>query len=298
MVTFLTTLKPFQGKDAVRQRNALISWRAAAPEAEIMVFAPCPGLEPVAEEIGLQYYPDVPCVEGRLPLVGPMFEIAQREGRYDHQAFVNGDVVLFDDFVRALRHLPWDRFLMIGRRWGTPVLQRLDFDRRDQLAEFRRRALENGWFAKGLEYFAYRRGTLAGLPAMCPGAITWDDPMVDHCLRQHIPVVDATPDVLCLHQDHEVFRTANGRQAAVEGEAAEGNERLRGARRLPCIEDATHVLRSGRLYPWWRSLWHVRHKLLRVAGERGARRVLQVPVQGLFRLSRRPQAPPGAYYRQ
>lgn len=43
MITFLTTLKPLRGEDAVRQRNALISWGAAAPGPEIMVFAPCPG---------------------------------------------------------------------------------------------------------------------------------------------------------------------------------------------------------------------------------------------------------------
>lgn len=297
MVTFLTTLKPFRGEDAVRQRNALLSWRAAAPDAEIMVFAPCPGIESVVGELGLRYIADVPCVEGRLPLVGPMFDMAQREGQYDHQAFVNGDVVLYGDFVRALQRVPFVQFLMIGRRWGTPVLEKLEPDRPDQLAELRRRVLEEGWFAKGLEYFAYRRGTLAGLPPMCPGAITWDNLMVEHCLRQRIPVVDATPDVLCIHQDHEVFRTGNGRRAAVEGPAAEGNEALRGARRLPCIEDATHVLRSGRVRPWWRSLWHVRHRMLRIGEGRGARRVLQAPVQCLFRLSRRLQAPPGAYYR-
>ena len=82
-------------------------------------------------ELGLRYIADVPCVEGRLPLVGPMVEMAQREGRYDHQVFVNGDVVLYGDFVRALQHIPFVRFLMIGRRWGTPVLERLEPDRPD-----------------------------------------------------------------------------------------------------------------------------------------------------------------------
>lgn len=297
MVTFLTTLKPFQGEDAVRQRNALISWLAAAPDVEVMVFAPCPGLEPLVEELGLRYYPDVPCVEGRLPLVGPMFEIAQQEERYEHQAFVNGDVVLFGDFVRGLHMMPQERFLMVGRRWGSPVLERLEPDRPDQLAAFRGRALDNGWFARGLEYFGYRRGTLESLPLMCPGALEWDNLMVDHCLAHCICVVDATYDVLCIHQDHPSLLTATGGRATTDTEAAQLNFATRGDRSVPCIEDATHVLRQGRAWPWWVSLWHLRHRLLRLPMRRRALRFLRTPVHGLFRMSRTLQARPGAYYR-
>ena len=297
MVTLLTTLKPFRGDDAVRQRNALVSWLALAPGAEVMVFAPCPGLEPLVEELGLRYFPDVPCVEGRLPLVGPMFELAQQEGRHEHQAFVNGDVVLFSDFAHALRRISGERFLMVGRRWGTPVLEKLEPDRPDQWADFRGRVLANGWFARGMEYFGYRRGTLAELPSMCPGASAWDDLMVDHCLRRLIPVVDATRDVLCVHQDHELFQRGDGLSATTQSPAAEWNESLAGGRHLPCIEDATHVLRRGKLQPAWTSLWHLRHRMLRWPRNGRLRAPLQEPVRMLFKLSHRLQAKPGAYYR-
>lgn len=297
MVTILTTVKPFQGNDGLRQRNALISWLAMAPDVEVIVFAPAPGIEPVVSELGLRYYPEVPCIEGRLPRVDAIFEIAQREGRHDLQAFVNGDIVLFEDFVRALHSIPQERFLMIGRRWGTPVLEVLERDRPEQLADFRERALSHGWYARGVEYFGYRRGTLQGLPPMCPGATAWDDMMVAHCLERKIPVIDATCDVLCIHQDHEVFRTATSDNATVCSPAAEHNLRLAGDRALPCIEDASHVLRRGRVWPAWTSLWHVRHRLRRLPERSALWRPFREPVIRVFKLLKRLQAPPGAYYR-
>ena len=111
MVTFLTTLKPFRGDDAVRQCNALISWLAVVPGAEGH------GLRPRARgssagpnrggcDITLRY----PCVDDRVPLVGPMFEIAQREGKHDLQAYVNGDTMLFPDFYRAVKSVPGGAF--------------------------------------------------------------------------------------------------------------------------------------------------------------------------------------------
>jgi hypothetical protein len=59
MITFFTTAKPFTGHNGVIQRNALKSWKLAAPKAEVILFGDEEGAVEAAQELGIRHVADV-----------------------------------------------------------------------------------------------------------------------------------------------------------------------------------------------------------------------------------------------
>ena len=86
MLSFFTIPKPFAGHIGVIQRNALASWRAVLPGAEIVVFGDEPGAGDAAAAVGARFVPDVERNEYGTPLLGSTFrrlaESDEREGSY------------------------------------------------------------------------------------------------------------------------------------------------------------------------------------------------------------------------
>ena len=264
MITFLSTFKDFVGDDAIGQRNALLSWLALADDVEVLVFGRAAGLGPVVRELGLVHYPEVPCIDNRLPRVDVMFSVGQREGRHDLQAYVNGDIVLGPDFSEALEDIGIPHFLMVGRCWDTNLLPCWKQLNASALLSFRREALRQGRLVgpTAIDYFGFRRGTLGDLPPLVPGAAAWDNFMIEDCRRRGIPVIDATDRVLAIHQEHEYRRSASGEKITFDSPAAEHNRRLTGPPgRAYSVWDASHVLSHNSLRPAWLSISHLRHQL-------------------------------------
>ncbi len=265
MITFLTTFKPFGGDDALRQRNALLSWLALHQDVEVLVFGRSPGLAPLVQELGLVHYPDVACIDDRLPRVDVIFDIAQRYGKHELQAYVNGDIVLGPDFLVALQRIRFRPFLMVGQRWDTRVPAHLADAHPLELAEFRADALRCGSMhnPSGIDYFAYRRGTLGRIPPLAVGAVSWDNFMIEHCRRGGIPVIDSTPQVLAIHQDHGYALSPGGEKTTVDSPAADHNRQIVGSTLSPyTVLDGSHLLTSRALIPAWVSHRHLRHRLL------------------------------------
>ena len=209
MITFLTSFKPFVGDDALRQRQALLSWLALDDDVEVMVFGRAEGLEAVVGEPALVHYPDVDCIDGRLPRADAIFEIAQEHGRHELQAYVNADIILGPDFLRALLNVPFPRFLMVGATWRADIWADAEVRIPDDLAQFRTRALAHGRvLGTGADFFAYRRGSLCGLPPLAVGAVAWDNYMIGHCRRRGVPVVDATTTTRARQPEAEPPRRA------------------------------------------------------------------------------------------
>jgi len=251
MLTLLTSFKNFEGEDAVRQRNALASWRCLAPDVEILLFGNPKGAAEVVREFGLRQFPDVPMFENRLARIDAVFEIAQREGRFDLQAYVNGDMVFGSDFVAALSAISLPRFLGVGRRWTVPVQGELSRECSEEvvrLQETARRDLKIDDRAS-MDYFCYRRGTFPNLKPLYLGTIAWDNYMVYHCVTHRIPVVDLSHAMVAVHQKHDYVYLNGGRDEFYAGPAAVHNRRCLGGgwERLFVTSDASHVLSDGRV---------------------------------------------------
>lgn len=207
MYTIMTAFKPFEGEALIHQMNALRSWIAACDHPEILVFGDVPGLKPVAAALGLKVIDDFPRGDDGRARVDDIFVYAQRHGIFDRQVYVNGDIILMNDFAKAFRSVSFRHFLMIGQRTDVDVCENLDFQEESQIALLRRLLIERGnlhlpW---GLDYFAYTRGSIPTLPQLYLGAAAWDNLMVYYCRRNGLPVIDASLDVRAFHQNHVYY---------------------------------------------------------------------------------------------
>jgi hypothetical protein len=126
------------------------------------------------------------------------------------------------------------------------VGQSLDVDephgREDDRAHGRRRG------AAALDWFVFPADLYADVPPFAIGRACFDNWLVWRA-RQDGIVVDASADVVAAHQRHDYGHVAGGKSEAYYGaEAARNLELAGGKSHLYTLHDASHVLRSGKLY--------------------------------------------------
>ena len=86
------------------------------------------GAEEVAKKFGIRHIPEVERNEHGSPLLDGIFSKAQTTAHYEVLCYVNADIILISDFMRAVEQVAHRKspFLMIGirhSRWF--LLQRL-----------------------------------------------------------------------------------------------------------------------------------------------------------------------------
>src|ERR1700693_4163449 len=123
MLTLFTTPKPFRGHIGVTQRNALLSWKSLDPTVEIIVFGSDEGAREVCDELGLRHEPHVETNSFGTKRIDYIFRRAQEIARHDFLCYVNCDILLLSDFAAAFARIreAHRKFLMVGRRWDTPI---------------------------------------------------------------------------------------------------------------------------------------------------------------------------------
>src|SRR5260370_41511844 len=113
MITFFTTAKPFTGHNRVIQRNALKSWAAAVPNAEVILFGDEEGAAETARELGIRHVAEVervvfnaglastnPATRGP-KVVRSFFDAAQQIAKNEIVCYSNCDIVVMKDFSAA-----------------------------------------------------------------------------------------------------------------------------------------------------------------------------------------------------
>lgn len=229
MLTLFALPKAFQGHINVIQRNAIQSWMQLEPQPEIILLGDDPGTAEVATEFGLQHCPAIARNEHGTPLLNSLFELAQTIGRGDLFTYVNSDIILTQDFIQALEKVPFTRFMMTGQRWNLDVTESLDFQSdwviglRDRVAQFGQ--LEG---PQAMDYFVFPRDVYTEIPPFAIGRLCWDNWMLYHALRSHIPLIDATPAITAIHQNHDYNHHPQGKTGVFRGPEAQRNLQLLG----------------------------------------------------------------------
>ena len=272
LLTIFATPKKFEGHIGVIQRNAIESWTRMRPQPEIILFGTDAGTAEIAAEFGLRHVPTVKCNEWGTPLVSDLFEQAEHLGQTKVLAYVNSDIILFDDFAQAIGRVAaaGHNFLMVGRRTDVDVKEPVDF-RSDWAPALREHAHRDGvlQIARSIDYFAFSRGLYPAMPPLAIGRFWWDNWLLWKARAVGATVVDASRGVLAVHQNHDYGHTTYGR-GKLDLMASE--ESIRNAR-LTCeanpadydegffwryaytIDDATHKLTASGIQSNPRRLW-------------------------------------------
>jgi hypothetical protein len=255
-VTLFSTPKPFLGHSAVIQRNAVTSWLALRPRPDIILTGDEAGTAEICAAYGLRHIPDVKCNDFGTPLLDDIFSKAQETAQTRILCYVNTDIILFDDLLRAIELAvkQFDSFLLIGRRIDLGVTQELNFADPGQataiLAEAREQGVPHSHY--GLDYFAFTPGLWDNIPPFALGRVLWDTWLLYDCLRRKRVVVDCSRFVDIIHQNHDYAHLPSGLNAADLYEArdpeAKRNRILAGRLLGVGAANASHFMhKSGRI---------------------------------------------------
>ena len=260
MLTIFATPKAFRGHIDVIQRNAIKSWTLLSINPEIILFGDDQGTPEVAREFGLQHIPAVARSDSGAPLVNDLFAQAERLSRNNLLCYANADILLLSDFASAVQRIAQLHYplLMVGQRTDVNITARIDTARPDWEPDLRRQAQTLGTLRppNAIDYFVFTKGLGSNLLPLALGRRGWDNWFLWHARSQRAAVIDASPEVLALHQNHDYSHLPDGSKAVFAGPEAQRNRELIGEwYHLHTTEDATHRLTPRGLarrylHPW------------------------------------------------
>lgn len=272
MITIFAMPKPFEGHIGIIQRNAITSWTRLSPPPEIILFGDETGTAEFAREFGLRHIPQIRRNEKTTPYLDDLFAQAQSAASFPILAYVNSDIILFDQFQRAIETVAaWrPKFLMAGRRWDIDINVTLDFSAADGERRLRDDVTRRGKrrSVSWIDYFVFPRGMYSEVAPMLIGRMWWDNWLVWKALDMGAPVVDASPSVLAVHQNHGYAHPA-GFFGIWQSEEGQWNERLAECgQHARTLREARFKLGrfgvrrnfEGALERWWKSLGGSRKK--------------------------------------
>jgi hypothetical protein len=255
VLTLFTIPKSFKGPIDVIQRNAIQSWMRLHPEIQIILFGTDEGTAEVTRKFGLRHEPQVERNEFGTILLTSVFLRAQQVARYDTVCYINCDILLLDDFCPAVLTVSatHKEFLMVGQRTDVDIFNPWPYERPTWQAELRDFAARHGKMRppNWIDYFAFSRGLYGpDLPPFAIGRTHWDDWLVWKVLTSGRPVVDVTPVVLAVHQNHDYNHHPQGEAGVWKGIEAGRNSQLAGGwKNLRTIAHASEILRPAGLRP-------------------------------------------------
>lgn len=251
LITLFSAPKPFTDPHiATIQRNAIQSW-ALLPDVDVLLIGDELGMAETAQELGAKHLPDVQCSSNGTPLISSMFQLARESSGSDLLCIVNTDMILMPDFVDAARraHLQRDTFVLLSQRWDLDITQPLDFSNgwQDRLRStvHREGSLHR---PAGSDFFLFPLSSYLDVPDFAIGRAGWDNWMIYKARKENWPVIDCTPSLMIVHQNHD-YRHLPGGKPHYEHPETNENVRLAGGQVniRYTILDATHQLKDGKL---------------------------------------------------
>ncbi len=251
LITIFSAPKPFTNPHiATIQHNAIRSWIHLGEEVEVILIGEENGLAEVAQEYGVVHLPTVRRNEQGTPLVSSIFALARQVSTAPLLAYVNGDIILLPDIISAARYLLAlsNRFLLISQRWDLEVKELLDFSAD---GEMRLRSLlqQHGRLhpPAGSDLFLFRKQDFDPIPDFAIGRAGWDNWMIYTACQSGISVIDGTPAITVIHQDHDYSHLPGGKPHYDLEESEQNLNLAGGMRAMYYILDSHYQLKNGKL---------------------------------------------------
>lgn len=251
LITLFTCPKPFTNPHiATIQRNAIRSWKELGEQVEIVLLGEEEGLAEAAADLHVKHIREIKRNAQNTPLLSSLFENARSLNESPLLAYVNADIFLFPDFVTGAENLlaQTPRFLMVGQRWDMEVTQLLQFPHGWQ-ENLRSSVRQSGKLHKpmGSDYFVYPRECFTRIPDFAIGRAGWDNWMIYEARQQGWATVDATADVMIVHQQHDYSHLPGGQPHYKLPETDENVRLAGGKRHIFLLRDANYQLKNGSL---------------------------------------------------
>lgn len=245
MITIFTTAKPFRDEIGIIQRNALLSWKKLIPQCEIILFGNERGSSEIAKEIGIIHVPEVKKNKYGTPLISDIFEKAQKIAKNEILAYVNADIVLLSDFLKAVKTVKEPKFLIVGRRRDLEIKTPLNFEDLNWEKKLKEKVNQEGKLhgPAGIDYMIFPKGLWKEIPNFALGRTAWDNWFLYQAWLMNIPLIDATQFITIIHQNHTYLHHRKGKTVVWKGPEAKRNLKLAGGySHLLTIRDASLIL--------------------------------------------------------
>jgi hypothetical protein len=251
LITLFSAPKPFTNPHiALIQRNAIKSWTLLG-DVEVILLGEETGLAEVAKELGVKHLPNVERNESGTPLISSMFQLARENSNSELLSIINADMILMPDFVEAARQALKlkDKFVLLSQRWDYDITNPLEFAEGWE-RQFETIVRKQGQLHRpaGSDFFLFPKSCYTDIPNFIIGRAGWDNWMIYKARAEKWAVIDCTPSVMIVHQNHDYSHLPGGKSHYEHPDTNE-NIRLAGgqANIRYTILDATHQLVDGKL---------------------------------------------------
>jgi hypothetical protein len=177
-----------------------------------------------------------------------MFRQAEQAASFPSMCYVNADIILSSDFLRALELVrrKYPRSLVISKRITFDVSEHLNFDEHwEPSIKERARASGRDDHYTCIDVFAFSKGMYPHIPDFAIGRLWFDHWLIKAIRLQNLPVVDVSLVAPVLHQNHDYNHVAGGFKQVWQGqEAARNFELYGGVKHAYTLLDVTHKLTS------------------------------------------------------
>ena len=250
-VTLFCAPKAFKGNDGVIQRNAIKSWMNFKPSPEIILFGDEEGIKEIADEFGVRHVPEIKKNQFGTPLLSDIFQRAKILASNKILTYVNSDIILLDDFAQAVAKTSerFASFLMVGRRWNLDLHDPIDFNAPNYQQILKEKVKLDGelFMPRAIDYFAFTKELCDQFPPFAIGRPGWDNWFVYKAMMTS-NLIDATPVVTAIHQNHDFNHIAGGIKERQKTPDSQKNFALAGkkvVRGVGATDDATWELNAN-----------------------------------------------------
>ncbi len=233
MLTLFSCPKGFDNPHIdIIQRNAIESWLALPMEKTIILCGDDPGVKEICEEYGIIHIGNIAVNEFGTPYLNDVFRQAENASNSPYTCYINCDIILFPEFAGTFQSMiksikPDMDFLATGQRWLVDITTRV-FDKQELRKYLCNSKLD---IKAAVDYFIFRRGFYQKMPEFLIGRWYWDNWLVWWAISRNALLLDLTPSVNILHQNHSYNQIGIDLQILKDENSARANS-LEGKRNL------------------------------------------------------------------
>ena len=255
LITLFSAPKPFTDPHiTIIQCNAIKSW-TLLPNVEVILLGEETGLAEAARELGVEHISNVARNSNGTPLISSMFQLARDASQRSNSpmlCIINSDMILMSDFVEAAKQVAKlkDKFVMLSQRWDLNLTQPIEFAQ-GWHERLRERVKKDGQLHKpsGSDFFLFPLSSYLDIPEFAIGRAGWDNWMIYKARKENLPVIDCTPSVMIVHQNHDYSHLPGGKPHYEHPDTNE-NIRLAGGQanvRYTILDSSHQLAANGKL---------------------------------------------------